>query len=214
MEPTTYVQCPTCPLKRRNNRPQCKACYEAHIPLQPPGAPKKGPKPATQQAPPIPPIPDALKKGPKPVKVVLAEPLVPIVLIDTPCAIEQTIGWCDPYKNASCPHTHSSERKPPIPAIPTMAEKLCSYGVKCTKFGCTEPHPPERPEPVNPALKPCKFGITCGIFGCKKQHPEGHVTPVDPATKPCPCEAKFGFCCVKRNPTCLHPHKVSRVKKP
>jgi hypothetical protein len=194
MEPTTYVQCPTCPLKRRNDRPQCKACHDAHIPLHPPGAPKKGPKPSAQQSPAVLPIPGAPKKGPKPATQPPPIPPIPVCIDEVNCA------------DFRCKKIHPPEWIRPV--------KPCSYGVKCTQFGCTEPHPPERPEPVDPASKPCKFGITCGIFGCKKQHPEGHVAPADPVTKPCPCEAKFGFCCVKRNPTCLHPHKVSRVKKP
>ena len=170
MEPNnTYVQCPTCSLKRRNDRPQCKACHEAHIPLHPPGAPKKGPNPSVQQ---LFPVPGAPKKGPAPARELF--PVVPI----------------------------------------SINFEECKYAEKCTQFGCTKLHPPERPEPINSALKLCKFAITCGFFGCNKQHPEGRIQPIDPITKPCPCEAKFGFCNVKINPNCLNHHKVLRVKKP
>jgi hypothetical protein len=178
MENITYVQCPTCPLKRRIDRPQCKACHETHLPLHPPGAPKKGPKPVNAKFDvavlhPLP--PGAPKKGPKPV-------------------------------NANLP--------PPIPIDAAILEeiaKVCKYGIKCTLYGCTKPHPEGYVEPVDPASKPCKFGTACTNYGCKKQHPEDRVEPVDPATKPCPCETKFGFCNVKLNPNCLHPHKVSRM---
>ena len=138
MDLPTFVQCPTCPLKRRTDRPQCKACHDEHIPLHPPGAPKKGPKPSVLQVLPTP--PGAPKKGPKPVE---------------PCSYAEK---CTLF---GCTKPHPPERPEPV----NPASKPCSYAEKCTLFGCTKPHPPERPEPVDPATKPCKFGAACGKIG-------------------------------------------------
>jgi len=160
---TQMVQCPTCPGKRRNDRPECKKCHDSNT-THPPGAPKKGPRPCT---------------------------------------------YAEKCTRFGCTFAHPFERvEPTDPAL-----KPCKFAAGCTRFGCEKVHPPERVEPTDPATKPCKFAAECTRFGCKNVHPPERVEPTDPALKPCSTEAKYGFCDVHRNPTCLHRHLVSRVKK-